>query len=339
MTSAFDKIVIVTKETQMDQLVHAFATKAQAKFYLAQAAMAASPDPDAFRPRGKARAPGKGKALQIKSEFDEVELADRVYKNSLRKLQASIPVGVKTQHIDWTYLPTFLFGEKDLVIALGQDGLVINIAKYLGEQPILAINPDPARYDGVLLPFTMGDIKRHLDRVLKGDFDFSAISIARATLNDGQAIHGVNDIFIGPRSHISFRCRVRFDGKEEQQSSSGIIVSTGCGSTGWFKSIVEGARKISSGFDSAPMKSDQSRFPWDADHLFFSVREPFESRTSRAGLSFGKITSSQPLVVTSLMGRNGIIFSDGIEDDFLEFNSGKTATITLADRKARLVKS
>ncbi len=181
-------------------------------------------------------------------------------------------------------------------------------------------------------------IDRHLGRVIKGDFDTSAISIAKASLNDGQTIHGVNDIFIGPRSHISPRCRVRFGGREEQQSSNGIIVSTGCGSTGWFRSIVEGARKISSGFDNAPRKSVQSRFPWDADHLFFSVREPFESRTSQVELSFGKITASRPLEITSLMGRNGIIFSDGIEGDYLEFNSGKTATITLADRKARLVK-
>jgi len=101
---------------------------------------------------------------------------------------------------------------------------------------------------------------------------------------------------------------------------------------------VEGARKISSGFDKTEEGKDPSRFPWDADHLFFSVREPFESRTSQVELSFGMITASSPLEVTSLMGRNGIIFSDGIEGDYIEFNSGKTATITLADRKARLVK-
>lgn len=337
MTGVFDKIVIITKETQMDQLVRTFATKAQAQFYMAQTAKAAAPA--ASRPVMKKSGSAKNnQAQEVKSEFDEINIADNVYKNSLRKLQGSIPPGLKIQHIDWSFLPNFLFGEKDLVVALGQDGLVINIAKYLGEQPIVAVNPDPARYDGVLLPFTVNDFQHHFRRIVSGEFDVSAITIAKASLNDGQTIHGVNDIFIGPRSHISFRCSVSFMGKEEYQSSSGIIVSTGCGSTGWFRSIVEGARRISYGFDNASPAKGQSRFPWDADHLYFSVREPFESRTSRASISFGKITAAEPLVVTSLMGRNGIIFSDGIESDYLEFNSGKIATITLADRRARLVK-
>ena len=333
----FDKIVIVTKETQLDQLVRAFATKSQAQFYLAQAAKAAAPAAarQALKKSGSAK---NSQAQEVKSEFDEINIADGVYKDSFRKLQGSIPQGLKVQHIDWSYLPSFLFGEKDLVIALGQDGLVINIAKYLGSQPIVAVNPDPSRYDGVLLPFTVKDFERHFARITRGDFDAAEITIARASLNDGQVIHGVNDIFIGPRSHTSFRCTVGFTGREEYQSSSGIIVSTGCGSTGWFKSIIEGARRISSGFDGAASKNEQSRFPWDADHLYFSVREPFESRTSRVDIAFGRITADQPLTVTSLMGRNGIIFSDGIESDFLEFNSGKIATITLADRRARLVK-
>jgi NAD kinase len=337
MTGGFDKIIIVTKETQLDQLVRAFATKAQAQFYMAQTAKAVAPA--AARPRMKKSGSVKNnQAQEVKSEFDEINLADGVYKSSLKTLQGSIPPGLKVQHIDWSYLPSFLFGDNDLVIALGQDGLVINIAKYLGGQPIVAVNPDPTRYDGVLLPFTVGDFQRHFRRIVNGDFDTSAITIAKASLNDGQTLHGVNDIFIGPRSHTSFRCNVSFMGKEEYQSSSGIIVSTGCGSTGWFKSIVEGARRISSGFDGADPKREQSRFPWDADHLYFSVREPFESRTSRVDITFGRITADQPLTVTSLMGRNGTIFSDGIESDFLEFNSGKIATITLADKRARLVK-
>jgi hypothetical protein len=37
------------------------------------------------------------------------------------------------------------------------------------------------------------------------------------------------------------------------------------------------------------------------------------------------------------MGGNGVIFSDGIEEDFIEFNSGSKATITLANRRGMLV--
>ena len=52
---------------------------------------------------------------------------------------------------------------------------------------------------------------------------------------------------------------------------------------------------------------------------------------------FGRITPDAPLVITSRMAQNGVIFSDGIENDYLEFNSGKIATITLAELKAHLI--
>ena len=331
----FDKVVIVTRETRMDQLLRTFQTKDQARFYLAQAAAAAEP------PAGKS---GRGKKKSgtpdrdAATEFDDIQHADRAYRDALRRLRAAVPPERKVQQIDWSFLPTFLFGERDLVIALGQDGLVINIAKYLSEQPIVGVNPDPSRHDGVLLPFTVEEAARRLRRLLEGDFDVSPITIARAVLDDGQELHGVNDIFIGPRSHISFRCALRFGGREEQQSSSGIIVSTGCGSTGWFRSIIAGSRGIASSFDGIDAGSDPGRFPWDAEYLYFSVREPFESRTSGASMAFGKITATNPLVVTSQMAQHGVIFSDGIESDYLEFNSGRTATVTLADRKAKLVR-
>ncbi len=177
-----------------------------------------------------------------------------------------------------------------------------------------------------------------MTRIINGDFDVSGITIAQAELNDGQRIHGVNDIFIGPRSHISFRCGISHEGREENQSSSGIIVSTGCGSTGWFRSIIEGARRVSSGFDGT---RDRER----AEPLSLG-RGP--SLLQRSGalreqdLAVRKSPSAgsphrQPLTVTSHMPQNGVIFSDGIESDFLEFNSGRIATIYPSDRKAKLV--
>jgi hypothetical protein len=37
------------------------------------------------------------------------------------------------------------------------------------------------------------------------------------------------------------------------------------------------------------------------------------------------------------MPESGVIFSDGIETDFVEFNSGTLATITLAEKRGYLV--
>ena len=330
--SRFDKVVIVTKETQLERLVRKFATKSQAEFYIAQSYLAAA------APRAASAAALKEEEKKIQAGIEEIETADTVYRAAVDHIKRMIPPDVKVQHIDWTYLPGFLFGEKDLVVTLGQDGLVINTAKYLSGQPIFAVNPDPGRIDGVLLPFDIGGAERQIARILAGDFDKDLISIAMASLNDGKDLYGVNDIFIGPKSHTSFLCTVNHLGVEEPQSSSGIIVSTGAGSTGWFKSIIEGARQVAAGFDGALRSAAESGYSWDADYLYFTVREPFMSKMSRCSTVFGRITPDAPLVVTSQMAQNGVIFSDGIENDYLEFNSGKIATITLADRKAVLIK-
>jgi hypothetical protein len=67
------------------------------------------------------------------------------------------------------------------------------------------------------------------------------------------------------------------------------------------------------------------------------VREPFPSKTSQVGLAFGEIGQKDALTLRSLMPENGVIFSDGIEADYLEFNSGTEARITVAERRGRLV--
>ena len=60
-------------------------------------------------------------------------------------------------------------------------------------------------------------------------------------------------------------------------------------------------------------------------------------RLPLSALVFGKVTPDEPLVLVSQMPEHGVIFSDGIEKDFIEFNSGTQAVIELAERKGRLV--
>jgi hypothetical protein len=182
--------------------------------------------------------------------------------------------------------------------------------------------------------------------------------MAKAALNNGQTMYAVNDLFIGPRSHTSARYIIRSGESSEAQSSSGVIVSTGMGSTGWFKSLLTGAAAIAQ--SAGPARTQQmvespaskppnrtprtkinlnvkSEFAWDANYLFYTVREPFPTRTTGASLVFGRITSQIPLLLNSQMAEHGVIFSDGIEKDFLEFNSGTQAAITIADRQGVLV--
>ncbi len=307
-----EKIVVVTKKTPLEDLVQRLNSRAQARFYLEQ--------------------------NQV--PFAEYERGDAQYHHSVAALLQQLPRSAKHVRLDRELLPSYQFGPRDLIITIGPDGLVINVAKYLDQQPILAINPDPARIDGVLIPFQVAEAGDHVARALRGDMPIKRISMARAQLNDGQTLYAVNDLFIGPRSHGSARYLLEFAGRREQHSSSGIIVSTGAGCTGWLRSIVTGAWQVARHFGGAadePPAPEQLALGWDSNRLWFAVREPFVSKTSQASIVFGQIAPGQDLVVTSHMPDYGVIFSDGIESDYLAFNSGFIARIGLADRQAHLI--
>ena len=160
--------------------------------------------------------------------------------------------------------------------------------------------------------------------------------MAQANTNDGQSMLAFNDLFIGPATHTSARYCLNFKNKSENQSSSGIIVSTGAGSTGWLSSVVNMSNGVFSTFQ--PTKSKvKLQMKWDEEKLIYIVREPFLSKHSQANLTAGVITSSNALKIESQMPFNGVIFSDDIEADYLQFNSGCKVEITLAARKAMIV--
>jgi hypothetical protein len=260
----------------------------------------------------------------------------KVYKESVSASYNQLQYLARVQLIDREYVPNFIFGDDDIVVVIGQDGLVANTLKYLNGQPLIAVNPDPARYDGVLLPFRESDLRTVVREVLSGHRPQKKITMAVAELNDGQNLLAVNDFFIGRRTHVSARYCLKIDGRAENQSSSGIIVSTGLGSTGWLKSVLAGATGIAAYLLRQGIAPTISRPQWDSNFLYYSVREPFPSNITGADLVFGKIGNT-PLHIISQMPEDGVIFSDGIEQDFLQFNSGIEAKISVAAKKGYLV--
>jgi NAD kinase len=302
-----EKVVIVTRKTVLEELVQRFNTAGQAKFYLEHAGQS----------------------------FGGVEAAHARYHAALNRVIELVPRGVKHHVVERGFLPQFSFGDTDLVVTVGPDGLVVNAAKYLDGQPILAVNPDPSEVEGVLLPFAAGDVQQAFHEAIYGEARSTAVTMAEAVLSDGQRLLAFNDLFVGARSHVSARYRVSHGDRAEEHSSSGVLIATGAGSTGWLRSVYAGAAQISPTRRGGP--SDGGRFAWDAERLVYVVREPWPSKTTGATIVHGVITRRQPLTIVSRMAENGVIFSDGVEADFLSFTAGLTATIGIADRTARLL--
>src|SRR6185436_18965262 len=185
--------------------------------------------------------------------------------------------------------------------------------KYLDGQPLIGLNPEPSRWDGILLPFEPADLAQVLDDTAAGKRPLKAVTIAQATLSDGQTLRAVNDLFIGPRSHTSALYEINHAGQTEFQSSSGLIVSTGLGSTAWMKSVATGSLAVAQAMGLASGSAGYQPMPWDSPNLAFAVREPFPSRASATNLVYGQFDNQQPLHIRSRMPDNGVIFSDGME--------------------------
>ena len=395
-----NRIVIVTRETRLKKVLESQNTLSQAKFYV----------------------------NQLGGDFEEYETEHRQYQDSVQKTRQGLEELAVVQILDRSYLPNFIFAPNDIVLAVGQDGLVANILKYLDGQPLIGVNPDPKRWDGVLLHFNPKNAARIAEETARGKRKYEEVTMARARVQNGQELLAVNDFFIGQKGHGSARYIIKYAGVKENQSSSGVIVSTGLGSTGWMKSIIAGANRISASVIGRPygsaqesgglLEADEGKIEdkiyeeeifeaaapeicvepamdammetmdeyaavkempaqamiienaadmrktrkqifkpkailkkkeygpsdlagvvgkWSSKELLFAVREPFPSISTGTSMVFGKLSGSETLRIESLMGENGVIFSDGIENDFIAFNSGTEAAISIADKKGIMV--
>ena len=304
-----DKIVVVKKSTPLEELLRRYATLSQVKFFLES----------------------RGESYALYKD------AHRAYTAGLKRVLEVLPSGMRVQIIDKEQSASFQFGEKDIVVAVGDDGLVVNVAKYVGLQPVISVNPDTKRFDGVLSCCDSETFSGVLARTLEGKFQVQELTMAEARLDDGQVLYALNDFFVGKSSHVSARYTIEYGRVAEMQSSSGIIISTGTGSTGWLTSVILGAYAIAGvRFDLDTLRR-QITFGKDADYLLFHVREPFPSKSTGVGIVQGEVTRESPLRVVSQMPENGVIFGDGVEADYLDFSSGKRVVIQPSSKKVLLV--
>lgn len=295
------RIVLVTRKTPFELLLERHGTLGQARFYLES--------------RGQ--------------EAAGYQEAHERFHAGLAEVQRAIPPDQRRVRVDRQALDRFLFAPDDIVVIVGQDGLVPNAAKYLSGQLAIGINPDPERYDGVLCQHPPQAMESLLDWVTERrggpGLRIERRVMALAGREDGQRLLALNEIFIGHQTHQSARYRIQVGSQEERHSSSGVICSTGTGSTGWARSISE-----QSGIAERLPKPEEPRLAW-------FVREPFPSVYTQTGLRFGELAAGESLTLRSEMGEGGVVFADGIESDRLEFLAGHRVRIEIAPDSLNLV--
>lgn len=295
--SAAPRVVVVTRPTDYQALLARHGTQEQARFFLESRA----------------------------GSLDDVLLRHRKHERALDCVSKAVPVRWRRSRIDRADLPQFVFEPEDLVVVVGQDGLVANVAKYLAGQRVIGVNPDPRRYDGVLVRHAPEAVADVLAAAAADRCALQQRTMAEARLDDGQRLLALNEVFVGHVSHQSARYRVRWQRREERHSSSGLIVTTGTGATGWARSIHRQRRT-----KLALPGPEEAR-------LAFFAREPFPSVATGTLLEEGSLAAGEALELVSEMNGGGTLFADGIEDDSLAFPYGMRAHVQVAEQRLALV--
>jgi hypothetical protein len=297
MATLAPRVVVVYRHTELDELLARHGTLGAAGYFLQQ----------------------RGRDLTGVVARHEAHVAART------AVSAAIPADWRRGELAREDLARFLFGPEDIVVAVGQDGLVANVAKYLAGQPVIGVDPEPDRNPGVLVRFPASALGALLPRVLAGAAPVQQRTMVAATLDDGQQLTGLNEVYLGHDTHQSARYTLSTpDGRDERQSSSGVIVGTGTGATGWCASIARERARA-----PVPPGPEEAGLCW-------YVREAWPSPATGVSLTAGLLAGQEVLTVASESERL-VAFADGMEYDHLVLAWGQRITIALAGHSLHLV--
>ncbi|MEX5708449.1 hypothetical protein AB1484_09045 [Parafrankia sp. FMc6] len=303
------RAVIVHRRTEYTELLEHHGTRGQAEFFL--------------RSRGR--------------DMAEVEARHAAQTAVRRQVAAAVPPSWRRGEVERADLDRFLFDPEDVIICVGQDGLVANVAKYVDDQPVVGIDADPSRNPGVLVRHQPGETGRLLavaEALRRAGGAGGAggplrhLTMVEARSDDGQVVRALNEVYIGDPGHQTARYLLRAPGYDgvttERQASSGLIVSTGTGSTGWCRSVW---RERHSALDLPA---------GEAPALIWFTREAWPSPTTGTACTEGLLVGAVRLELL-VESERLVVFGDGIETDSVALTWGQRLTIGMADRRLNLI--
>ena len=124
-----------------------------------------------------------------------------------------------------------------MIIAIGGDGTTLSASHFISDKPLLSVNSSPHTSEGAITTISFENLEEKLEEI-KEKIETEKMERIKVSIN-GKPINllALNEVFIAnEKAYLISKYKLKFQGKEEIQKSSGLIFSTGTGSTAWFKS-------------------------------------------------------------------------------------------------------
>ncbi|WP_018637322.1 hypothetical protein [Parafrankia elaeagni] len=336
MATLAPRVVLVHRRTEYAELLERHGTAGQAAFFLAS--------------RGR--------------DLAEVRDRDAAVTAVRRAALAAVPADWRRGEVERSDLDRFLFSPDDLIVCVGQDGLVANVAKYLDGQPVIGVDPEPGRNPGILVRHAVGELAGLLRTTASAaargpgspgnpgnpgnpgvghrlDHGGPAVhstamramramtaTMVEAVSDDGQRLLALNEIYVGHPSHQTARYQLAAPDhtgavRSERQASSGVLVGTGTGCSGWCRSV---------------WQQRSSRLPLpspDTAGLLWFVREAWPSPSTGTNLVEGLLPAPARIEI-QVESERLVVFGDGIESDTITLAWGQRLTVGVAERRLHL---
>lgn len=277
------------------------------------------------RYEGNLKKYGSHEALGERISYDK--LGERVedhwdYQKTLSELESEFEsAGVDCHIVRVPVNSCEVFENKDLIVSLGGDGTTLRTSHYIKDDtPLLPLRT--GRSIGVLCSGEADKAGSIIERLLEDDFSIEERMRVAAEFR-GRKEYALNEVMVGNKYPRPSYYKLLFKGKEEEQGSSGVVVSSGSGSTGWYGNV----------WETSNLKS----FPRDSKKLRYIVREPMRVEEEGLELLHGEIEEGEEFKIESLMDFNGVICFDSALKFMYDFPLGDTVKLSVSDEPLRVI--
>ncbi|MDH4127467.1 MAG: hypothetical protein OEV44_01850 [Spirochaetota bacterium] len=225
-------------------------------------------------------------------------------------------------NVDFLYtdeLNKELTENKELIISIGGDEhFKYAIHNSLSGKLVLNVRSDNLKSEGALSSCNRFNLEEMIDQIKSDSYMTEEWVRLEAELNNKPIESAIDTIYVGEKNATRMsRYHLYYKDQTEEQKSSGILIVTGAGSTGWFSS------------------AGGNPFPRDANTGRFLIREIYHGTKSGNTLRKGEFNHSEHIKIISLMDEEGIVEIDSIKE--YPFKRGNQLKVKVSNEYLRVI--